>query len=173
MHYGYAPYGAPGFMQPPALPFKHRSHSGHDEMPSSDPIESMEDVTLFPRLEQWLVDLDNSPHGLDNHDFASFSPDFLREKYMRISDLDRLTVNELLEICGGMARGTAKKVLECAARECKVIRKKEKQRLQEMEKCLGIITDNIDTLGLLQLVATMCKPSLCICFSYRPNSFIE
>ncbi|KAJ3811439.1 hypothetical protein F5876DRAFT_75798 [Lentinula aff. lateritia] len=134
MHYGYAPYGAPGFMQPPASPFKHRSHSGRDKMPSSDPMESMEDVTLFPRLEQWLADLDNSPHGLNNHDFASFSPDFLREKYMCISDLDGLTVNELLEICGGMARGTAKKVLECAARECKVIRKKEKQRLREMEK---------------------------------------
>ncbi|KAH7880330.1 uncharacterized protein C8R40DRAFT_1165285 [Lentinula edodes] len=134
MHYGYAAYGAPGFMQPPASPFKHRSHLGRDEMPSSDPIESTEDVTLFPRLEQWLADLDNSPHGLDNHDFASFSPDFLREKYMRISDLDGLTLNELLEICGGMARGTAKKVVKCAARECKVIRKKEKQRLREMEK---------------------------------------
>ncbi|KAH7867687.1 uncharacterized protein C8R40DRAFT_1178759 [Lentinula edodes] len=112
MHYGNAPYGAPGFMQPPALPFKHRSHSGCDEMPSSNPIELTEDVTLFPQLEQWLADLDDSPHGLNNHDFALFSPDFLREKYMRISDLDGLTMNELLEICGGIARGIAKKVLE-------------------------------------------------------------
>lgn len=122
----------------PASPFRyHGSHSQaysrHNEMPSSDPVEPMEDVTLFPRLEQWLTDLDNGIQGHDGHNFASFAPDFLREKYIRISDLDGLTVLDVLEMCSGMAKGTAKKIIDIAARECKDIRKKEKQHIREME----------------------------------------
>lgn len=128
---GYGPYGA--YALPPASPFRLRSYSRRNEMPSSDPVEPMEDVTLFPRLEQWLTDLDNSIQGRDGHNFASFAPDFLREKYMRISDLDGLTMSDVLEMCSDMARGTAKKIIDNAARECKDIRKKERQRAREIE----------------------------------------
>lgn len=125
---GYGPYGA--F---PLLPASYQAYPRHNEMPSSDPVESMEDVTLFPRLEEWLTDLDNGVQGHDGHNFALFAPDFLREKYIRISDLEGLTVSDILEICNGMARGTAKKIIDNAARDCKAIRKKEKRRVREME----------------------------------------
>ena len=128
---GYGPYGA--YAQPPASPFRYQGYSGRGRMPSSDPIEPMEDVALFPRLEQWLQDLDNGTQGTDGHNFTSFTSDFLREKYMRISDLVGLTVADILEMCSGMARGTAKKILDNVTRECKAIRKKEKQRAREME----------------------------------------
>ncbi|KAE9403461.1 hypothetical protein BT96DRAFT_990323 [Gymnopus androsaceus JB14] len=128
---GYGPYGA--YTLPPASPFRSQGYSRCNEMPSSDPIEPTEDVTLFPRLEQWLTDLDNGMQGHDGHNFALFAPDFLREKYMRISDLDGLTMSDVLEMCSGMARGTAKKIIDIATRECKDIRKKEKQRVREME----------------------------------------
>lgn len=61
--YGPGPYGPP-HMYPPISPFGYRHslglhYSRHDEMPSSDGLEPMEDVSLFPLLQQWLTELDN------------------------------------------------------------------------------------------------------------------
>ncbi|KAE9383866.1 hypothetical protein BT96DRAFT_982422 [Gymnopus androsaceus JB14] len=72
---GYGPYGT--YTLPPSSPFRPHCYSRCNELPSSDPIEPMEDVTLFPPLQQWLIDLDNGVQGHDGHNFASFAPDFL------------------------------------------------------------------------------------------------
>jgi hypothetical protein len=99
-------------------------------MPSSDPPEELEDVTIFPRLAQWLADLDAGPRGADGHNFAQFAIIFESEKYFRICDIadSAASVEILMAMCIGMARGTASKILAYAQKDVDVIRKKEGKR---------------------------------------------
>lgn len=136
------PYNAPTPYMPPFhySPYPHM-HSPHgvysrrqeqSDMPSSDPMEELEDASLFPRLNTWLQNLDNGPQGHDGHDFASFSPSFEAEKYVRVSDIETLTIEEILTVCPGMPRGTATKLVSLAKQECKNVRKKEKLRAKKL-----------------------------------------
>lgn len=138
----YGPYSAPTpYIHPSQYsPYAHM-HSPHGyysrrqgqhDTPSSDPMEELEDASLFPRLNTWLQNLDNGPQGHDGHDFASFAPSFEAEKYVRVSDIETLTVEEILTVCPGMARGTATKLTSFAKQECKNVRKKEKLRAKKL-----------------------------------------
>ncbi|KAJ7734894.1 hypothetical protein B0H14DRAFT_3516988 [Mycena olivaceomarginata] len=125
------PYGMPPFApwwmntyQMPAPPPKSR----YDNIPSSDPIEDVEDVTLFPRITPWLRELDNGPRGHDGHDFSQFAPEFEREKYMRVVDLMDLNVGRLTALAPEMAHGTASKLLSYASQDVECIRRKEMKR---------------------------------------------
>lgn len=123
-------------------PWDHHSAHGHStytrrhevEVPSSDPIEEVEDVALFPRMTDWLRSLDDDPkRGVDGHNFSQFAPDFEREKYVRICDLDDLSPTALSAICQwqGMPNGTAKKLLQYTHTETARIRKTEKRRARD------------------------------------------
>jgi hypothetical protein len=104
-------------------------HHSEFDIPSSDPIEELEDVTLFPRLSDWLQTLDEGPWGADGHNFGQFAPDFKHEKYFRISDIGDVHITTLLAICPGMANGTATKLLAHAKKDTEKIHKKEMKRL--------------------------------------------
>ncbi|KAJ7115759.1 hypothetical protein C8R44DRAFT_739505 [Mycena epipterygia] len=54
---------------------------------ASSPGDEVEDVTLFPRISNWLQELDSGARGHDGHEFTQFAADFEREKYIRIVDL--------------------------------------------------------------------------------------
>ncbi|KAJ7749360.1 hypothetical protein B0H14DRAFT_3513627 [Mycena olivaceomarginata] len=112
------PYGMPPFApwwmssyQTPAPPPKSR----YDNIPSSDPIEDVEDVTLFPRITPWLQELDNGPRGHDGHNFSQFAAEFEREKYMCVIDLMDLNAGRLTALAPKMAHGTASKLLSYAS----------------------------------------------------------
>jgi hypothetical protein len=107
-------------------------HHSEFDIPSSDPIEELEDVTLFPRLSDWLQTLDEGPRGADGHNFGQFASDFEREKYFRISDVEDVDITTLLAICPGMANGTATKLLAHAKKDTAKIRKKEMKRLRQV-----------------------------------------
>ncbi|KAJ7193990.1 hypothetical protein B0H12DRAFT_1082511 [Mycena haematopus] len=118
--------GSGGPYQTPAPPPKAR----YDDIPSSDPIDGVEEVTLFPRIDNWLQELDASPRGQDNHDFSQFMTDFEREKYMRIIDLVDLEVSDLKALIPDIAQGTALKLLSYAKKDVDIIRRKEKRRVK-------------------------------------------
>jgi hypothetical protein len=130
---GYPPY--PPYAYPPPFhmpPSVLRSDRRYDlDIPSSDPIEELEDVKLFPRLVHWLQDLDDGPRGTDRHNFAQFGPDFEREKYFRICDLEDISVATIMSMCSGIAQGTASKLLGHAKKDAEAIRKKEIKRIRQ------------------------------------------
>ena len=117
----------PAFSYPPPPPSYSRSR--YDDIPSSDPPEEFgEDVTLFPRLSQWLVELDEGPRGADGHNFSQFVHGFEQEKYFRICDVADLSVGDVCGILTGIAQGTASKLVSYAKQDTELIRKKEKRR---------------------------------------------
>lgn len=134
MH-GMAPFGYPfpwqypPYQTPPATTPVNRGR--RDEMASSDPPEVVEDSRLFPRIENWLHELDNGPRGVDDHNFAHFIPEFQREKYMRVVDLESLKIHDLKALIPEMAHGTAAKILTYATTDISTIRKRERKRVRE------------------------------------------
>ncbi|KAJ7185760.1 hypothetical protein C8R46DRAFT_1025722 [Mycena filopes] len=103
----------------------------YGDFPSSDPVEEAEDVTLFPRLEMYLSELDNGVRGQDGHDFSQFLPAFEQEKYVRIADLEGMTVTDLKDLIPDIALGTASKLLGYVTLDVSVIRKREKKRARK------------------------------------------
>jgi hypothetical protein len=124
--YGYppAPWWPP-YQTPPAPQALNR----YGDVPSSPPQE-IEDARLFPRLESWLRSLDDGPRGADDHNFSQYAPDFQREKYVRVVDLETLQVNDLKHLIPELPHGTATKILAYAMADITRIRKVEKKRLR-------------------------------------------
>ncbi|KAJ7824659.1 hypothetical protein B0H13DRAFT_2290928 [Mycena leptocephala] len=130
------PYGVPPYTPWPGWPMPGGPYQTpvphpkprYDDAPSSDPVEEVEDVTLFPRLSAWLQDLDSGPRGQDGHQFTEFAADLEREKYMRIVDLVDLETSDLRALIPEMAHGTATKLLSYAEKDVALIRRKEKKR---------------------------------------------
>ncbi|KAJ7288914.1 hypothetical protein C8J57DRAFT_1643222 [Mycena rebaudengoi] len=121
--YPYAPW--PPYQTPQAPRHRH-----HYDIPSSDPIEEVEDSQLFPRLQNWLQNLDDGSRGRDGHNFIQFADDFDHEKYIRIVDLEGLQIMDLTCLIPGMAHGTAAKIVAYAAADIAMIRKREKKCLR-------------------------------------------
>jgi len=60
-------------------------------IPSSDPIEELEDPTLFPRIGSWLQELDDGIRGSDNHNFAQYTAALDDNRFTRIFQLEDLS----------------------------------------------------------------------------------
>ena len=126
---GMPPFGLPFPWQwPPYQTPAQAPKARYEEMPSSDPVDEVEDVTLFPRIKNWLQSLDDGMRGHDGHTFAQFAADFEREKYIRIVDLVDMRIGDLKHLVPEMAQGTATKLLAYAAKDVGSIRRKEKKR---------------------------------------------
>lgn len=135
--YAYPPYMLPGPYGPPPPHGSHwapryGTHAPTNTMPSSEPpTEDVEDVTLFPRISEWLRNLDDGRRGADGHNFSTFIGYFAEHKYIRISDIaDGLTPADLTK-GAGMAEGTAKRLISYAEADTLAIRKKEKKRVRD------------------------------------------
>ena len=113
-------------------PSSHSSRRRFD-IPSSDPIEELEDPTLFPRIGTWLQELDNGVRGLDNHNFAQYAITLNDNKFMRIFQLEDLTDDKLIALCPGMPAGTATLIIAYAKKDSQSIRRKETRRLREVK----------------------------------------
>ncbi|KAJ7027037.1 hypothetical protein C8F04DRAFT_1189986 [Mycena alexandri] len=94
-HTFYTPLPPPPPPAPAAVPKSNADSDDEDESP-----------TLFPKIEDWLLDLDTSERGEDGHGFRTSSTG----------------------ICEGMSVGVAKLVMKYAKLDCKKIRKQEAER---------------------------------------------
>ncbi|KAJ7346122.1 hypothetical protein DFH08DRAFT_961590 [Mycena albidolilacea] len=124
--YGYppAPWWPP-YQTPPAP----QALNCYGDGPSSPPQE-IKDARLFPRLESWLWSLDDGLRGADDHNFSQYAPEFQREKYVRVVDLETLQVNDLKRLIPELPHGTATKILAYATADITRIRKVEKKHLR-------------------------------------------
>jgi len=117
------------FMGYPGPPF---GGSGRSNMPSSDPIDELDDPTLFPRVVTWLHDLDNGPRGMDGHNFSQCAVALETNMFTRILQLEMMSNQELQALCPSMPAGTTSLLLQYARRDCNNIRKKESRRQREV-----------------------------------------
>ncbi|KAJ7204818.1 hypothetical protein GGX14DRAFT_646425 [Mycena pura] len=102
--------------------------------PDSDDDES---PTLFPKIDDWLLELDTSDRGEDGHGFHKFGHALRNEGFARlvqILDLGAEGEKELMKICDGMSIGVAKLMMKYAKADCKKIRKREAER-KAMWRC--------------------------------------
>ncbi|KAF8130428.1 hypothetical protein K438DRAFT_1948362 [Mycena galopus ATCC 62051] len=83
------------------------------DMPSSPPAE-IEDCQLFLCMGTWLQELDDGARGADEHNFAQYAPDFQRQKYVCIVDLEELKIEDVMCLIPEIPHGTATKILTYA-----------------------------------------------------------
>ena len=128
--YPFALYGPPSHMPPWGSGYGMHAPASSSRLPPSSPLgKDVEDITLFPRISQWLHDLDNGSRG-DDHNFSAWVEYFAERKYMRICDItDGMSSLELSK-SSGMAEGTAKCLVSYAEADTQVIHKREKRRAQ-------------------------------------------
>ena len=115
------------FSSPYTPPDRYR----HRKMPSSDPVDDLDDPTIFPRTTAWLQELDGGPRGADGHNFTQYAEQLERNMFTCMFQLETLTEEKLLSICTSMVAGTASLILQYARKDCVKIRKKEAQRQRE------------------------------------------
>ncbi|KAJ7161100.1 hypothetical protein C8R46DRAFT_1223421 [Mycena filopes] len=95
-----------------------------------------EPPTVYPKVDDWLLDLDNSERGADGQNFYAYAPALLRNGYTRIIQIAEEGddgVQVLREICSDMTIGTAKLILRYAKKDCKEIRRVERKHRAEWE----------------------------------------
>jgi hypothetical protein len=98
---------------------------------SSDPVEELDDPTLFPQVAAWLQELDQSLHGADRHNFTQYGEQLEQNMFMHIFQLESLTEEKLRTFCKSMAPGMATLIMQYACKDCSRIHKKKAQRLWE------------------------------------------
>lgn len=87
--------------------------------------------TLYPKIDEWLLELDTSERGEDGHNFSAFGARLRSEGYMRViqlADEGDKGVETLQRICPDMKLGTAKVLMKYARIDCKSIRRIERER---------------------------------------------
>ncbi|KAJ7659664.1 hypothetical protein DFH06DRAFT_401232 [Mycena polygramma] len=103
--------------QPRASTLRHgASTESHDDYPP----------TLYPKISDWVLELDMGDRGEDGHQFTSFGTRLESAGYKRISQLVDLAdkgVEVLQRICNDMPEGTAQVILKYARQDCKMLRK--------------------------------------------------
>jgi hypothetical protein len=79
-------------------------------IPSSD--DSPDFTTDYPRLNDWLRDLDeHATRGRDQQNYIQWASFLMAEGYIRLDDFQQIKSEELHQICEGMNRGTASRLL--------------------------------------------------------------
>ncbi|KAJ7189221.1 hypothetical protein C8R46DRAFT_1184375 [Mycena filopes] len=123
--YPYAYYPPPPAPPAAAVPAPESTKAAADDS------EDDETPTLFPKIDEWLSELDTSERGEDGHHFTQFGPLLRAQGFMRLVQLTEMGADGetmLQGICAGMTLGVAKLVLKYARVDCKKIRKTEAAR---------------------------------------------
>ncbi|KAJ7883652.1 hypothetical protein B0H14DRAFT_2564728 [Mycena olivaceomarginata] len=103
-----------------------------------DDLDDDESPTLFPKIDDWLLDLDTSERGEDGHGFSKFGAMLRNEGFARvvqILDLGAEGEKELMKICEGMTIGVARLVIKYTKVDCRKICKQEAERKADWVSC--------------------------------------
>ncbi|KAJ6536474.1 hypothetical protein DFH09DRAFT_1401969 [Mycena vulgaris] len=94
-----------------------------------------DDSNLYPVIEEWLRELDSCPRrGVDGHNFSQYGPALRANGFVRLiqlADEGEGGADLLTRVCEGMKIGTGRLLMRYAEKDCKMIRKIEKQRQEE------------------------------------------
>ncbi|KAJ7500142.1 hypothetical protein B0H11DRAFT_2189508 [Mycena galericulata] len=114
------PYPQPYYPPPPPPPPIPAASpkSAKPSKPSMDSDDDDESPTLFPKIDDWLLDLDTSERGEDGHGFIKFGAALRDQGFARVVQLADLG-------------GVAKLLMKYAKVDCKKVRKQEAERKAE------------------------------------------
>lgn len=136
-YYGYPPLPAypPSYYGP-----SHGHPSGsatlkrgldHD-IPSSDPFVPEEVPTIYPRIDEWLTELDSGERGVDQQGWAQYAVPLSTNGYTRIIQLVDDGPKDLAEMTG-MPIGIAKLLIKYAKADSDRITKREKRARRKID----------------------------------------
>lgn len=119
--------GFPGF--PP--PFTPRTVQARlFGLDSAAPADFDDNPGIYPRISDWLNDLDQGPRGEDGQNFVQYANVLERNGYCRIFQIadeakGQSGAHDLVGLCEGMTLGIAKLLIKYAKIDCDAIQKRE------------------------------------------------
>jgi hypothetical protein len=125
-------YGAPFYHQHHQPPFSPSlTNIYQPPIPSSDPFDPDDVPTLYPRVDEWLTELDSTARGADGQNWAQYAGALNINGYTRIIQIaedgkDTGGAKELADLCS-MPVGIAKLLIKYATTDCDKITKNEKK----------------------------------------------
>lgn len=129
-------YPPPYYPPPPPTPQRYGDHFNTDVQSSDGAYEELEDVTLYPRIPEWLQGLDDGVRGKDGQNFAQFGAALVGAGYNRICDLqdEKLVTAKMLRKDCGIISGVAVNILRWARRDVSNIKDAERRRLRDLKR---------------------------------------
>ena len=103
----------------------------HD-IPSSDPFVPEEVPTIYPRIDEWLGELDSGERGADEQGWAQYAAPLNKNGYTRIIQLVDDVAKDLAEMTG-MPVGIAKLLIKYAKTDSDRITRREKRARTKVE----------------------------------------
>ncbi|KAJ7194747.1 hypothetical protein GGX14DRAFT_404530 [Mycena pura] len=127
------PPPAPPSAPTPSSPATSQNPPQHSVLRQATSIDSQDDdpPTIYPTVDDWLLDLNTGDRGEDGHHFLLFSAALRKQGFAHMSQLANEGadgVETLQRICPDMKLGTAKLLMKYAVKDCKAIRKIERER---------------------------------------------
>ncbi|KAJ6585529.1 hypothetical protein B0H19DRAFT_1250335 [Mycena capillaripes] len=113
----HAPHPPPHNVAPTATITSLRKGPSVDSQADDSPI-------LYPKIEEWFLELDMGERGEDGHGFHKFGQIFRENGYTRViqlADEGEGGVAVLPTMCAKMPMGTAKLIMKYAIKDCKEI----------------------------------------------------
>lgn len=104
----------------------------YDDAPSSDPFVPEEVPTIYPRINEWLTELDSGERGADEQGWAQYAAPLNKNGYMRIIQLLDDEAKDLAEMTS-MPVGMAKLLIKYAKADSDKITKREKRARRKVE----------------------------------------
>ena len=114
----------PFYAHHPHFQFPNREPVFAHQMVAPSPAPASKNPALFPMIQDRLQGLDAGPHGVDQHNFAQYAPNFRENGILRIheiADANTFSCQDLLAICPGIKLGTANLILMYARDDVKAI----------------------------------------------------
>ena len=103
----------------------------HD-IPSSDPFVPEEVPTIYPRIDEWLGELDSGERGADEQGWAQYAAPLNKNGYTCIIQLVDDVAKDLAEMTG-MPVGIAKLLIKYTKTDSDRITRREKRARTKVE----------------------------------------
>ncbi|KAF7337736.1 hypothetical protein MSAN_02247200 [Mycena sanguinolenta] len=125
---GHGPYPGAAYPPPPPLPpVSPPPPPVQSKLRRTPSAEAYDDPTIYPKISEWLLDLDTSPRGEDGDQFRQYADAFANEGFKRIVELQDKTEDILRRICPGMTTGIAGKLMKYVQIDCRKARQTNKE----------------------------------------------
>ncbi|KAJ7239617.1 hypothetical protein B0H12DRAFT_1136011 [Mycena haematopus] len=130
---GHGPYPGAAYPPPPPpqAPVPSPPASTKSKFRKTPSVESYDDPTIYPKISEWLLELDTSPRGEDSDHFLQYADAFASHGFKRIVELQDKTEDALRLICTGMSMGVSGKLVKYVQADCRKARKRHEEMLAE------------------------------------------
>jgi len=98
---------------------------------ASSEADELEAPSSYEPITEWLQKLQDDTYGKDGHLFTVYGPDLRARGYMRVHQIAELTVEELSQVCIGIAEGTLRVILKEAKRHVEKVQRRIKKEQQQ------------------------------------------